>query len=919
MGKIIQWIVVVVILTVLAWLTYNYMMARQGFENNSAFAYVPDDAPFILEIKDLHELILTIKTNNKIQGALQNIPSYQQFSEELYHLDTTLIADPFIGASYSGQSILITAGLTGKEKFDLLYLTGFPNQDRLEAGVGFVKQYFGNVDQWQEKEYDKQSIFFTTQNPVSYAVINGVLIISKSSKLIESAIRQSTSSGLLREGSDFLKIKTTAGKNSLANLYLNHRHCPGFLTMFFDDKYTQSLLSMENYASWSEFDITIKEQELFMNGFTLPTDNHDYLKIFDQQKPVAIDVESVLPANTSTFFSYGISDVSAFRRNIRKYHGINNLSSKYSDELSEIHKKYNIDIEEIIYSLIDQEVVIAFTDVKSNDKFENCFLLIKAQSKSLAQEVLIDLINAHAEQHNKTTEDYIFMHRFDEEVTQTIYFMPFNNFGELVFGGVFGNIQSSFFTFIGNYIVFGHKRKALGNFINDNLLHKNLANDFDYLEFSSQTADKCNVYFYTAPAASLPLYPGFFKGSVKSGIENNADVFMDFHGLSFQFAPHGKDQMVYNDIYLKYGPLETDKPRTKWELRLDTTFSHKPKLVVNHSTGNREIFVQDDNNKVYLINYAGRILWQKQLSQPIISDIFQIDYYKNNKLQFLFNTKNKLHLVDRLGNYVERYPINLNSPATNGVGLVDYTNNKDYRLFIACENKHVYLYSKEGNKIDGWKFKKAEHGVTGKVQHFLSKNKDYIVFNDVNKSYILNRRGRERVKPEMNFSISKNGNYIYESQSPNNEARMVITGPDGTIYFVYFDGKVESLRIREFSNNHYFDYRDFDGDNLKDFIFIDGKKLEVYNLIQSKLLDLQFDEDIEHAPLLYVFPGNQRKLGVVAENHNEIYLINNDGSLYEGFPLQGRTPFSIGSITGNRKFNLFVGTDDSFLYNYEIK
>ncbi|MEA3443628.1 MAG: hypothetical protein U9R19_02755, partial [Bacteroidota bacterium] len=401
--------------------------------------------------------------------------------------------------------------------------------------------------------------------------------------------------------------------------------------------------------------------------------------------------------------------------------------------------------------------------------------------------------------------------------------------------------------------------------------------------------------------------------------ENNAGIYQDFHAFSFQFSPNSNRQMVYNDIYLKYGPLDTDKPRTRWELRLDTTFTFKPKFVLNHYTGNREIFIQDDNNKIYLINYAGRILWQKQLDQAIMGDVHQIDYYKNNKLQLLFNTKNKLHLIDRLGNYVERYPVNLSSPATNGIGVIDYNNKKDYRIFIACQNKRVYLYSIEGNIIKGWKFKHSEHAVSNQVQHFISKNKDYIVFNDENKSYILNRRGKERVKPEIDFAISKNGKYIFEDRKSGNDARMIITGPDGTIYFVYLDGKVESLKIHDFSNNHFFDYRDVDGDKLKDFIFVDGKKLEVYNLIQTKLIDLQFDQEIEHRPISYIFPGNSRKLGIVAHKRNEIFLINSDGSLYQGFPLLGHTLFSIGSITGNQKFNLFVGTNDNFLYNYEIE
>ena len=69
--------------------------------------------------------------------------------------------------------------------------------------------------------------------------------------------------------------------------------------------------------------------------------------------------------------------------------------------------------------------------------------------------------------------------------------------------------------------------------------------------------------------------------------------------------------------------------------------------------------------------------------------IYQIDFYKNGKLQLLFNTAAQLHLLDRNGNYVERYPVKLRSPATNGMALFDYEKSRDYRIFLAAEDKGV--------------------------------------------------------------------------------------------------------------------------------------------------------------------------------------------------------------------------------------
>ena len=53
---------------------------------------------------------------------------------------------------------------------------------------------------------------------------------------------------------------------------------------------------------------------------------------------------------------------------------------------------------------------------------------------------------------------------------------------------------------------------------------------------------------------------------------------------------------------------------------------------------------------------------------------------------------------------------------------------------------------------------------------------------------------------------------------------------------------------------------------------------------------------------------------------NDIARINADGSLYEGFPLEGSTRFSIGYFkSSDSRFNLIVGSENNFLYNYSIE
>lgn len=132
---------------------------------------------------------------------------------------------------------------------------------------------------------------------------------------------------------------------------------------------------------------------------------------------------------------------------------------------------------------------------------------------------------------------------------------------------------------------------------------------------------------------------------------------------------------------------------------LDTVASIKPFFFTNHTTGAKEIFIQDMKNNTYLINAAGRVLWKVPLTERIFGNIYMIDYFRNGKYQLLFSGRNFIHILDRNGNYVERYPVKLRSPATNSLSLFDYDNNMNYRLFIAGEDKMIDLESVENGEL----------------------------------------------------------------------------------------------------------------------------------------------------------------------------------------------------------------------------
>jgi hypothetical protein len=400
--------------------------------------------------------------------------------------------------------------------------------------------------------------------------------------------------------------------------------------------------------------------------------------------------------------------------------------------------------------------------------------------------------------------------------------------------------------------------------------------------------------------------------------ENNYDKLQKIQSLGFQITK--VSGMNYGNMLVHYLDEYRGKPQTVWESLLDTAFSFKPQFVENHYTGQKEIFLQDDNNSIYLINKAGRILWKQKISEPINSEVKQIDYYKNGKLQLIFSTENYLHVIDRNGNYVERYPVRLREKASAGMSLFDYEGNKDYRIFIPCIDNNIYAYTKEGNIVSGWTFSGTDNRVTNPLVHFRVENKDFIVFGDKFKTYITDRRGSIRVAVNEMIAKSENNNYYLENNGTLAKSRILTTDTAGHIISISFGGKVSKLNIGDYSSNHFFDFKDVNADGRKDFIILDRDNLVVIDQDRSRILDFSFPNEIVQRPIYFLFSYNDRKLGLIDNRDTKIYLINNDGSLYHGVPLDGNTLFSIGYLENSvGDFNLIVGGSNNFLYNYSVQ
>ncbi len=921
--KILFGTVVIIFLGVLA---YAFFELRKGnIGRVDAIKAVPNDAAMIISAEDIAGLIRDELPRNPMWEELNVFPSIAGLRSRLAGLDTLLRSDNEISGLYRQADVLVSLHKSGKGNYEYMLYIPLSQAGNEKQIIRFVMERVPEGALISNRKYDDVRIYDITfpkhreKDNFSYTVSHGLFLLSPSSILLEDAIRQIGLQQSVADERGYREVSGTAGHNVSGNIYVNFKVFPGFISHLFRQRYAGRIEGMLQFSDWSELDVNLRHNAMLLNGFTwCDPESDDYLNIILKHQPQKLDIENVVPSSVAAFLALGFDDFQEYKKDYINYLEISGGGRSYLRDLRALNEKYNMDVDGLFLPVIDRQVAMVITDIRNSGWEENAFVICNTKSKSLAEEKLSEFLTRIGETDDIDISSLILHSRVNNDVNYTFYKVPVPFLPAKLFGQVFGEVNSKYCTFYDNCLIFGNSIQALSTYIYANQLGDNLGSNLYFSQFSDYLASRSNLYFYLDVPASAKVLERYLEPSLFRKIEKQEEHLDNFQALAYQLT--SENNMAYNNIILKYTPELREEAKTVWESRLDRPVVTKPALVVNHYTKENEIFVQDADNNIYLMNSSGRILWKQKIEGRILSDIYQIDFYGNGKLQMMFNTKDQLHLIDRNGNYVERFPVKLRSPATNGMALFDYEDNMDYRIAVAGEDRGVYLYNKEGNLVGGWEFGKTESMVTKPVEYFRIGDRDYLVFADRLTCYILNRRGQTRVRVREHFPVAGNAGFTLEGNTPGTEPRLAVTDTMGHVHFIYFDGRSEQVDLGTFPGDHYFNYADLDGDGRMEYIFTDGTGMKVFDADRSREFTYTFRSEISQPPVIYRFSRGDLKIGVVSEERHEIYLLNADGTLYRGFPLRGSTLFSIGVFSGtDSKFNLIVGSDDNFLYNYSVQ
>jgi hypothetical protein len=393
-------------------------------------------------------------------------------------------------------------------------------------------------------------------------------------------------------------------------------------------------------------------------------------------------------------------------------------------------------------------------------------------------------------------------------------------------------------------VIFADDADELNRLINDLNNNRNIESNDNFVNYKNDNfLSNFNYLVYYSPRLYSQQINQFLR--FKKASDNQA--YDNLKHFSFTVV-NGKTGFDFRMQLLNQAENKANEQNALWTLNLDTTASSTPYAFVNHRTGENELCVQDEKNNLYLLNAKGGALWKRNIGEKIMSPIFMVDVFRNDKLQLLFNTANHIYLIDRNGKDVIGFPVKLPHAATSALSLLDYNKDKKYRIFVACNNNMIYNYNEQGKLQEGFAPVKTESEVKLPVQYVKVGASEYLVALEVEgKIYTFGRKGQARIGLKNRAIRDCKTFHINSTDVLASSSLIYYDDMNSLINKVNFNDKkdVVKLDIESMLSHATFDLVD---DNREyDMIVAQEKKLYVFDLNGDLLLDVKSENDIDEA------------------------------------------------------------------------
>jgi hypothetical protein len=874
-------------------LIWYFYKSQVNVRETPALEAVPDDAAIIFELNDITQGWANLYSS-PFWNELKQTPDFREFSDKLVVYDSLVFNNSDFRKVLKNFKLFFSIHPTSTGKLNYLFV--------VELGKEVDFKY---MDEWLVKQNAGYSISNRSFNKVkihellnknrkavlNYTVNDGLLLFSETGVLVDDALRKMIS-GTVAQKKKFEQVRSLATPNVEANVYINYAALPSLFYCFSNKQNPQLFSFLKDFAHSSALDVRLQPNGALLTGVTNTGDSSvGYLDLFKSQLPQPNTINSVIPSSSALMLHLGISDYTAFSKELQEYLRVKKLDSEYKYFSDSLFSIYNIRLEESLIPVAGNEAALVMNEPASPDYRQECYAVIKTPNIQVALQNIGNLKRA-ASQKGETDSLTLMYNGY------TVSKLPFGNYLRLLYGGVFNSIYSPFITSLNDYLIFANSYATLKQVIDKYEQKTVLSEDIRYKQYSENISTTHNVLLYINVPRSLMLPGVYGSEGIISSLNRNVDTYRKLEFFTLQFSSTN-NKMFYSNLNFKFNVSATQQKqvaesagetRALWTTAIDSTPSVAPTAVYDPVRKQYVVLVQDVLNTLYLLDNSGKMVWDKKLSSKILGEIHEVDAMNNGQRQYLFNTEDQIYLIDAAGNNMFSYPVKLGGKASGGLTLTKF-DTSEHKYYVPCENQNIYGYSIRGKLLEGWNPRTLEYNIKYALRTFKLGSRNFLYSSTERGTlYIWQKKG-------LRAPYNKKKNTLFTSPyavQPVDTTRARVFALDTAGYIVCYNFGQSGDTLPSFyaGKGNYLEILDADKDGSPELLCGGNGSYKLLSLNGKVISTFNTGDTAANAPFLIELDGKV-KIGIPSPGSNKVYLFHANGSAYATFPVPGFTSFKV--------------------------
>lgn len=666
-----------------------------------------------------------------------------------------------------------------------------------------------------------QLLQFKTSPPTYYATWDSLHLQSSSKLLIESSIR-------LRSTPNSIDSTLTQLYNSTkeAHTFFVHQHSAPFFNTLFSEA---SPVPWNEWSNWTVFVPSVNDNGVYVRAYgVLPSNGGSRLAPLANQTTALQDVAEHLPSSTKSIQAFAFDDA-VFSKAVKRFQITHNQAETTLD------------------SLLQNAVYVAQVAL-GND------VVLTLKTKQEAEDINSRLSRQSKAQYSVGGQT---LFEFSDENQKTSLLTPLAK-----------NLTYTHAAFFNNQLYLGASKVAMESLFFALEKDDILAKDSRFQNYVKTLPRQSSLWAWAAPSEAESTLKKMITGIAKTD-------FGAFRQVDYVGVVEG--DVFYITLSLQQPSVSGSKSQaieSAGTATFSTPIEWGPYAVQNHNTKALEWVVQDEENQLYLLSTTGKILWKKQLDGAILGPVYQVDLYRNKRLQLAFTTTKRFQVLDRNGNTVSEFTKSGMSTSST-LGIFDYDNQRDYRIVLSS-GKTLGMYDRRMKKVSGWRKTKLTGSLAYSPKHIRIGNRDYIALvHQSGKGELLHRTGKTRINIPTDIQFTQDL-YPYQNGFVSIDAK-------NRLIQISSSGKITKSALP-------FETRYTLAANKNTLVTQTENKITINN----QLVELDFGV---YAPPQIQVVNNRTYILVWDNQSGKVYVFNRDAALLDSFPVMGENWAMLGQGT----------------------